>query len=50
MSSYAAYRAAATTLEEYRAGEKRLVEDVRAALPFLGDDIFVLIAAARYAA
>ena len=42
MSSYAQYRAAVAKLEEVRA---QLEEEVRATLPFLGDDIFVLVAA-----
>ena len=42
MSSYASYRAAAAEAEELRA---KADAKVQAALPFLGDDIFVLIAA-----
>eukprot|EP01045_Picozoa_sp_COSAG04_P005926 COSAG04_NODE_283_length_18154_cov_432.957020_4_plen_152_part_00 len=41
MSSYAQYRAAAAKVEALRQAEAEL----QAALPFLGDDIFVLIAA-----
>ena len=45
MSSYAAYRTAATELEQLRAQERQAEAKLRATLPFLGDDVFVLIAA-----
>ena len=52
MSSYAQYRAAVANEEQRRAERRRAEEleqqasaEVRASLPFLGDDIFVLIAA-----
>ena len=48
MTSYAQYRAATKKLDEARAVAAtipRLADEQRAALPFLGDDIFVLIAA-----